>query len=74
MHRGVAPVKPHRHQLDEGGRATAVPSAARTALGMFVFAVLVGLAIINIIAWASARGDDVQATRRAVETIKPCRP
>jgi hypothetical protein len=69
-----AEVKPHRHQLDEGGRATAVPSAARTVLGMLAIAACVALAIINIIAWASARGDDVQATRRAVETIKPCRP
>lgn len=62
-----------RLEVDGGGRAT-WRSDARTVLGMAAIALLVGLSILNIIAWAANRGDDVQATRRAVETIKPCRP
>jgi hypothetical protein len=62
-----------RLDVDATGRAT-WRSDARTVIGMLLIALLVGLAVLNIIAWAANRGDDVRATRQAVETIKPCRP
>jgi hypothetical protein len=62
-----------RLDVDAHGRAT-WRGDARTVLGMAAIALLVGLSIANIIAWAANRGDDVRATRQAVETIKPCRP
>jgi hypothetical protein len=62
-----------RLDVDATGRAT-WRSDARTVIGMLLIALLVGLAVLNIIAWAANRGDDVRATRQAVETLKPCRP
>lgn len=63
-----------RVDVDDTGRATYRPGVIATALGMLAIAAVVGLLIIIVIAYAAQRGDDVRATRHAVETIKPCRP
>ena len=49
------------------------PSAAVRALESFVIVGVVLSFLVAGIAWASQRGDDIKATRAAVEGVRPCR-
>jgi hypothetical protein len=55
-----------RHRAEEGAIAAALGTLA-------ILAAVAALLALGI-SFAARRGDDVRATRRALETIKPCRP